>query len=124
MLAKANQAKLLLQVPWRALRSKPVLVDLDGVSLTIAERPEADWEEAPASKRASAAKLAQLAALELQKLSAPRPDATATGGRRSGWSLLSYVGTFLLNTLQLNVTGVSVAFQVCLSSMLCFTGLA
>ncbi|KAK9798969.1 hypothetical protein WJX73_003190 [Symbiochloris irregularis] len=100
--------RLEVQVPWRALRSKPVLVKLSGVSLTVAERPESDWEEGPAGKRASAAKLAQLAALELQALSAP--DAPA---RRSGWSLFSYIGTFLLNTLQLSIANVCVCLQEC-----------
>lgn len=84
-----------------------MLVNLSGVSLTVAERSESEWEEGPAGKRASAAKLAQLAALELQALSTP--DAPA---RRSGWSLFSYLGTFLLNTLQLSVADVCICFQV------------
>ena len=100
-------------MPWRALRSRPVLVHLDGVSLTVGAREEADWEEGPAAKRASAAKLAQLAAFELQQMSSSvGGDLSQTGNRKSGWPLLSYLSSFLRNKLELSVSNVNLSFRV------------
>ncbi len=55
-------------MPWRALRSRPVIVEMADVRLTASPRGEAAWEEGPARRRALAAKQAQLAAAELERL--------------------------------------------------------
>ncbi len=55
-------------MPWRALRSRPVIVEMADVRLTASPREEAAWEEGPARRRALAAKQAQLAAAELERL--------------------------------------------------------
>ena len=62
-----------------------------------------------------AAKQAELAALDLVRLSKPggRPGQGA-GSEGSGlaWSFLSHLGTMLLNKLQMSVRNVHVCFQV------------
>ena len=65
-----------LQVPWRALRSRPVVIELADVQVCAAPREEADWEEGPARRRALAAKQAQLAAAELERLAKVGPQVT------------------------------------------------
>ncbi len=45
-----------LQVPWRALQSRPVVVEMSDVWLCASPRKEEEWEEDMASQRAQAAK--------------------------------------------------------------------
>ena len=66
-----------MQVPWRALRSRPVVIELADVQVCAAPREEADWEEGPARRRALAAKQAQLAAAELERLAKAGPQVTS-----------------------------------------------
>ena len=74
-----------LQVPWRALRSRPVVIELADVQVCAAPREEADWEEGPARRRALAAKQAQLAAAELERLAKAGPQVTE---RHAGYDML------------------------------------
>ena len=91
-----------------------MIVHLSGVTLTASERSEEDWEEVAATKRASAAKLAQLAALELQQISASAVElpVPAASTRKTGWPIVSYLSTFVLNKLELSVSDVSLSFMV------------
>lgn len=87
-----------------------MLIELSDVTLCASPRGEADWEEGPASAREQAAKQAQLAAAELEKLS--RRLAQEKGaGTGTGWSFLSHLGTLLLKKLQLSVNNVHIYFR-------------
>ena len=54
-----------LQVPWRALQSQPVLMEMSDVWLCASPRLEEEWEETSAGQRAQASKQAELAARNL-----------------------------------------------------------
>jgi hypothetical protein len=63
-----------------------------------------------------AAKQAELAALDLVRLSKPGGrNAGAGAGEGSGlaWSFLSHLGALLLNKLQMSVRNIHVCFQAC-----------
>jgi len=102
-----------LQIPWRALGSQPVVVELTGVWLVAAPRDESDWEEGPAGRRAEAAKEAQLAAAEMGRVS-KTPGTGAEAPRGMGWSFISNLGVILLNRLQFKVNDVHICYQVSL----------
>lgn len=53
---RISQLSTCLQVPWRALQSRPVVVEMSDVWLCGSPRKEEDWEEDSASQRAQAAK--------------------------------------------------------------------
>ena len=107
-----------LQVPWRALQSQPVLMEMSDVWLSASPRQEEEWEEASAGQRAQASKQAELAARDLMRLSRPGSKGVAGAanlpeGSSSGWPFLSHLSAMLLNRLQMTITNVHVCFQVC-----------
>ena len=59
----------MLQVPWRALGSQPVVVRLCDVLVVAGPRSEAEWEEGPATARRLAASQAAAAAVALESIS-------------------------------------------------------
>ena len=87
-----------------------MVVELSEVWLVAAPRDESDWEEGPAGRRARAAKEAQLAAAEVERLS--KPHGSDKEQRGLGWSFLSHLGTMLLHRLQLRVHNVHLCFRV------------
>jgi vacuolar protein sorting-associated protein 13A/C len=103
-----------IQVPWKNLRTRPVVVELGDVYLEVSERPESHWEEDAASQRKMAAKRATLASKELEQLSKPAQARQQDGqeGKGSTWWLLSLLGQRVMNHLQLNVRNVHLKFQV------------
>lgn len=110
-----------LQVPWRALQSQPVLMEMSDVWLSASPRQEEEWEEASAGQRAQASKQAELAARDLMRLSRPGIKGAAGAanlpeGSSSGWPFLSHLSAMLLNRLQMTITNVHVCFQVCCCS--------
>ena len=110
-----------LQVPWRALQSQPVLMEMSDVWLSASPRQEEEWEEASAGQRAQASKQAELAARDLMRLSRPGSKGAAGAanlpeGSSSGWPFLSHLSAMLLNRLQMTITNVHVCFQVCCCS--------
>ena len=54
-----------------------MVIELADVQVCAAPREEADWEEEPARRRALAAKQAQLAAAELERLAKAGPQVTS-----------------------------------------------
>lgn len=73
-----------------------------------------------AGRRAQAAKQAELAALDLIRLSKPGGKVAGTGGEGSSLasSFLSHLGTMLLNRLQLTIRNIHFCFKVCMRHML------
>ncbi|MEW5302355.1 MAG: hypothetical protein WDW36_005151 [Sanguina aurantia] len=62
--------KLKIQIPWgRWMTGSPLVLELSDVTLVATSREESEWEEGPALQREQAAKLHELAAAELHKLS-------------------------------------------------------
>lgn len=118
LLRVQDQASLLnlhsMQVPWRNLGARPVVVELSDVYLEVRERPESHWEEDAATLRRIAAKRATLASKELEQLSKPLLTRQQDGqeGRGSSWWLASRLGQLLLNRLNLSVKNVHFRFQV------------
>lgn len=109
-----------VQVPWRALQSRPVVVHLSDVWLCACPRTEEEWEEDMAGKRAQAAKQAELAALDLIRLSKPGGKVAGASGEGSSLasSFLSHLGTMLLNRLQMTIRNIHFCFKVCSRHML------
>lgn len=108
--------KAMSQVPWQALRTKPVVVELSGVRICVTLRDESEFEEGPAKKRRSAAKVAKLKAADLETLS-KRLAVEKTGGaptenRSFWWSFMSQLIAMLLNRLQLTLSDVQLCFKV------------
>lgn len=112
-------------MPWHALRSAPVVIELEEVHLCLGLLDGADLEPGPAGERAWAAKQAQLALAELQAAQ----EGGSNGGSSSGssgngggdagegrkgmlWSFLQHLVTMLVNRLQLRVRNVHVSLQV------------
>ena len=105
-------------MPWRALQSQPVLMEMSDVWLCASPRQEEEWEETSAGQRAQASKQAELAARDLMRLSRPGSKGVAGAanppeGSSSGWPFLSHLSAMLLNRLQMKVTNVHICFQVC-----------
>lgn len=110
-----HQAAASLQCPW-GFRGRNV-VELSDVCITVAPRPEADWEEGPALHRAYAAKKAQLSAAEsFRQMSGA--GATPKGSGGYGWSILAWAGRVLLNKLQFRMRRTHICFKVSTSSLL------
>eukprot|EP00884_Botryococcus_braunii_P001070 jgi/Botrbrau1/10964/Bobra.0383s0018.1 len=105
--------RLEVQVPWRNLRTRPVVVELSDVYLEVCERPESQWEEDAATQRKLAAKRATLASKELEQLSRPSNARVqdAQDGKGSTWWFLSMLGQRIINRLQLSVRNVHLKFQ-------------
>jgi hypothetical protein len=102
-----------MQIPWRALRTRPVVIELADVELRVAERPETDWEEEAAGRRLQARKEAILASRELEQLSKPGIQQGAEAkSSSSSWSFFSHLGGLILNGLQLAVRNVHIVFEV------------
>jgi hypothetical protein len=102
-----------MQIPWRALRALPVVIELADVELRVAERPETDWEEEAAGKRLQASKEAILASRELERLSKPvLQQGAEVKSSPSSWSFFSHLGGLILNGLQLAVRNVHIVFEV------------
>ena len=77
-----------------------------------------------AGQRAQAAKQAELAALDLIRLSKPGGKAAAAGNEGSSLasSFLSHLGTMLLNRLQMTIGNIHVCFKVHIYRQhMCFT---
>lgn len=98
-----------MQVPWRALGSQPVVVELTDVWLVAGPWEEAEWEEGPAARRGRLAKEARLVAADLARRAGAGSEREQRGAARS---FLSHLATLLLNRLQLRVRGVHLSFQV------------
>lgn len=103
--------RLQIQIPWGRWRSGPLKIELSGVTLRATARDETDWEEGPASRRAQAAKQAELASAELEKLS-KRVAQAGQHANKSRWSVAEYISTYLLNSLQLSIHDVHIYFKV------------
>lgn len=119
-----------LQVPWHALRSAPVVIELSDVHLCLGLLDESDLAAGPAAERAWAAKQAELAVAELEAAAAAsggvpgmagpggsNPAASGDGGKAEGskgmlWSFLQHMVTMLVNKLQLRVRNVHISLQV------------
>ena len=105
--------RLQIPIPWGQWRSGPLKIELSGVTLRATARDETDWEEGPARRRAQAAKQAELASAELEKLSKRVAQAGLYRlANKSRWSVAEYVSTYLLNSLQLSIKDVHVYFKV------------
>ena len=107
-LSKA-ETHLIVQCPW-GFRGRNV-IELSDVFICVSPRPEADWEEGPAKRRAYATKRAQLSAAE-----ASRQLTGASSGQKSGygWSFLTWSGSILLNKLQFRMKRTHICFKVSL----------
>lgn len=100
------------QIPWRALGSRPVVVELSGLWLLASPRDESDLEEGPARARAKAARQAQMAAEEVGGMSRRGPGGSSEKEKGGyGWSFLSHLAVILLNRLQFRVKDVHFAFR-------------
>eukprot|EP00803_Ostreobium_quekettii_P009394 evm.model.scf_204.13 EVM.evm.TU.scf_204.13 scf_204:99162-102872(-) len=103
--------RLQLQVPWRALRSSPIVVELSDVTLSCTPWDEHEWSGEASIKRARAAKQAQVAAAELEKLSTKVAADRGGDGRNFRWILMTSLWSLLLRRLQLSVSNVHIFFQ-------------
>ena len=118
-------------MPWHALRSAPVVIELSEVHLCLSLLDDEDLQPRPAGERAWAAKQAELAVAELQELSAAAAANGSGSGSSSGqaaadgvsgskgeerrgmlWSFLQHLVTMLVNKLQLRVSNVHISLQV------------
>ena len=101
-----------LQCPW-GFRGRNV-GELSDVHITVSPRPEADWEEGPALRRAYAAKKAQLSAAESSR------QLTGAGKISGGygWSILAWAGRVLLNKLQFRMRCTHICFKVIIGKVL------
>ena len=90
------------------------MVELSDVHITVSPRPEADWEEGPALRRAYAAKKAQLSAAESSR------QLTGAGKNSGGygWSILAWAGRVLLNKLQFRMRRIHICFKVVIGKVL------
>jgi N-terminal region of Chorein or VPS13 len=131
--AVRRPAAAAMQIPWGHWRGGALVVELEDVVLCVSSREEVDWEEAPALRRAQAAKQAALAAAEIAKLGSrvaasgnnrggpQQPSPAAIGANTTGssggswgwgWSILEYISTYILNRLHFQVTNVHLFFEV------------
>lgn len=90
------------------------MVELSDVYFCATPWKEAQWEEGPAQKRRQAANMAQLGSAEVQKASRSLSGTSTAQKGGFGWSLLSWIGSILLNKLQLSVRQVHVCLKVTL----------
>ena len=88
------------------------MVEISDVYVCATPRTEAQWEEGPAQRRRLAANLAQLGSADMQKASKSLSGSSTSQKGGFGWSLLSWVGSILLNKLQLSVQEVHVCLKV------------
>ncbi|KAL0051145.1 hypothetical protein WJX82_002690 [Trebouxia sp. C0006] len=104
---EAVVGSLHVRCPW-GFRGRNV-IELSDVFICVSPRPEADWEEGPAKRRAYATKRAQLSAAE-----ASRQLTGASSGQKSGygWSFLTWSGSILLNKLQFRMKRTHICFKV------------
>ncbi|KAA6426735.1 MAG: vacuolar sorting-associated 13F-like [Trebouxia sp. A1-2] len=104
---EAVVGSLHVRCPW-GFRGRNV-IELSDVFVCVSPRPEADWEEAPAKRRAYATKRVQLSAAE-----ASRQLTGASSGQKSGygWSFLTWSGSILLNKLQFRMKRTHICFKV------------
>ncbi|DBA81627.1 TPA: hypothetical protein ACH3X1_007382 [Trebouxia sp. C0004] len=103
---KAVVGSLHVRCPW-GFRGRNV-IELSDVFICVSPRPECDWEEGPAKRRAYATKRAQLSAAE-----ASRQLTGASSGQKSGygWSFLTWSGSILLNKLQFRMKRTHICFK-------------
>lgn len=87
---------------------------LSDVWLSVCPRTEEEWEEGMTGQRIQAAKQAELAALDLIRLSKPGGKGAAPGNEGSSLasSFLSHLGTMLLNRLQMTIRNIHICFKV------------
>ena len=88
------------------------MVEISDVYVCATPRTEAQWEEGPAQKRRLAANLAQLGSADMQKASKSLSGSSTSQKGGFGWSLLSWIGSILLNKLQLSIQEVHVCLKV------------
>lgn len=103
-----------VQCPW-GFRGR-IVVELSDVYFCATPWTEAQWEEGPAQKRRQAANMAHLGSAAVQKTSRSLSASNTAQKGGFGWSLLSWIGSILLNKLQLSVRQVHVCLKV---SLLC-----
>ena len=88
------------------------MVELSDVYFCASPWTEAQWEEGPAQRRRHAANVAQLGSAEVQKASRSLSGTSTSQKGGFGWSLLSWIGSILLNKLQLSVQQVHICIKV------------
>ena len=87
------------------------MVEVSDVYVCACPWTEAQWEEGPAQKRRHAANMAQLDSAEVQKASKSLSSSSSSQKGGFGWSLLSWIGSILLNKLQLSVQRVHICLK-------------
>lgn len=101
-----------MQVPWRALGSQPVILEVSDVWLLAAPWDESELHEGGAGRRAQAAKAAQLLAEDMARVAKPPGGGDGREAKGLASSFLAHITRLLLNKLQLRVHNVHVCFSV------------
>ena len=100
--------RLHLRVPWKQLLKQPVVLEAAGVTLTLREREEGQWEGGAAAAREQARKVAALIADELQYIG---KRLGSSGGASSLSGFYAHLWKLLVGRIQVSIADVHMSFQ-------------